>query len=126
VEELNMRRISLAAAVLVLAAAGCSRWGVTSVAPRAAVQDSRPRAVRVTTFQGSTVTLAEPTVRGDSLVGLLQHNGNRTRAVSLGDVASLETRRVDVPGTIALITFGAAAAFGLVLLAVLFTYSPTP
>lgn len=120
-----MRRVSLAAAVLVLAAAGCSRWGITSVAPRAAVQDSRPETVRVTTFEGSTVILAQPEVRGDSLVGLLQHNGNRTTTIPLGDVASLETRRFDAPGTIALIAVGGAAAFGLVLLAVLSTYSPT-
>jgi xanthine/uracil/vitamin C permease (AzgA family) len=124
-EGLYMRRISLAAALLVVAAPGCSRWGITSVAPRAAVQDSRPKAVRVTTFTGSSVILAEPSVRGDSLVGLLRHNGNRATAVSLGDVASLETRRFDVPGTMALIAVGGAAAFGLVYLAVLFTYSPT-
>jgi len=61
------RRV-IAALLLVLLTA-CHSWQPTTVSPQGWTPEERPSSVRVTLVTGETVTIENPTVRNDSIVG---------------------------------------------------------
>ncbi len=89
------RRV-IAALLLVLLTA-CHSWQPTTVSPQGWTPEERPSSVRVTLVTGETVTIENPTVRNDSIVGATDAS---VAAVASRDVRLLEVRRSDPRGTI--------------------------
>jgi hypothetical protein len=59
--------------------------------------------VRVTLRSGAKVTLENPTVRNDSIAGVVPSLTGYRRTVAVSDVSRLEVRRVSVGRTIGLV-----------------------
>ncbi len=107
------RRV-IAALLLVLLTA-CHSWQPTTVSPQGWTPEERPSSVRVTLATGETVTVENPTVRNDSIVGVT----DASVGVASRDVRSLEVRRFSVGKTIELglgIAAGLAAVAAVVIL----------
>ena len=64
--------------------------------------------VRVTLSSGETITVENPAMRNDSIVGTTTADG--LRAIPISEIESLETRKVHVLRTVGLIVAGAAVA----------------
>ena len=107
------RRV-IAAPLLVLLTA-CYNWRATTVSPQTLIPAEQPSSVRVTLLNGETVTVENPTVRNDSIVGVT----DASVGVASRDVRSLEVRRFSVGKTIELglgIAAGLAAVAAVVIL----------
>ena len=97
------RRV-IAALLLVLLTA-CHSWRPTTVSPQQLIPEEQPSPVRFTLTNGETVTIKDPTMRNDSIVGVTDADGAlRTSAVgvALRDVRLLEVRHFSVAKTIIL------------------------
>ena len=97
------RRV-IAALLLVLLTA-CHSWRPTTVSPQQLIPEEQPSLVRVTLIDGETVTVRDPTMRNDSIVGVTDAVGALTRrgvGVASRDVRSLEVRGVSVTKNIVL------------------------
>ena len=79
------------ALVLMPTLMACYTWELAYVAPQTLVEESRPKGVRVTPQRRPPVTLWDPFVRGDSMVGRLQRKDSETAAVLLEDVVTVRT-----------------------------------
>ena len=104
------RRV-MAALLLVLLTA-CHSWRPTTVSPQQLIPEERPSRVRVTLTDGETVTVKDPTMRNDSIVGVTDAVGalmTRPVGVASQDVRLLEVRRLSV--TKSVLTSAAIAAF---------------
>jgi hypothetical protein len=101
-------RSAVSALLTALYLASCHSWQVGTPTPAQFVEREHPAQVRVTRTDSSTVTLQSPTVRGDSLVGLLAGtpggDSARQAGVPLGDVASVASRQGSTGKTILLTT----------------------
>lgn len=53
---------------VILSLGGCKTWQSTAEDPRQVLVDHRPRAVRVTDQDGTTITVRRPVIRNDSIV----------------------------------------------------------
>ena len=107
------RRV-IAALLLVLLTA-CHSWQPTTVSPQGWTPEERPSSVRVTLATGETVTVENPTVRNDSIVGATDADVG----VASRDVGLLEVRRFSVGNTVGLVFLipaGLAAALVVVIL----------
>ncbi len=105
-----VRRV-IAALLLVLLTA-CQSWRPTTVSPQQLIPEERPSSVRVTLTNGETVTVRDPTMRNDSIVGVTDAVGalmTRPVGVASRDVRLLEVRRLSV--TKSVLTSAAVAAF---------------
>ena len=71
------RRV-IAALLLVLLTA-CHSWRPTTVSPQQLIPEEQPSLVRVTLIDGETVTVRDPTMRNDSIVGVTDAVGALTR-----------------------------------------------
>ena len=97
------------AALLLLLLTACYSWQPTTPSPQGWTPEERPSSVRVTLATGGTVTVENPAVRNDSIVG------DTGLGVASRDVGLLEVRRFSVTKTIGLV-LGTAA--GVVVVAV--------
>ena len=91
------RRV-IAALLLVLLTA-CHSWRPTTVSPQGWTPEEQPSSVRATLTNGETVTIENPTVRNDSIVGVT----DASVGVASRDVRSLEVRRFSVTKTVGLV-----------------------
>ena len=91
------RRV-MAVLLLVLLTA-CHSWQPTTVSPQGWTPEERPSSVRVTLATGETVTIENPTVRNDSIVGATDADVG----VASRDVGLLEVRRFSVGNTVGLV-----------------------
>ena len=96
------RRV-IAALLLVLLTA-CHSWQPTTVSPQGWTAEERPSSVRATLMNGETVTVENPSVRNDSIVG------DTGLGVALRDVRLLEVRRFHPGQTLGLGVFLTGAA----------------
>lgn len=99
-----MRRTAIPRLFLCLLApaclAACSTWRAASVPPQELFAEKAPKRVRVTRADSSVVTLADPSLSGDNLVG----TGDGARiTVPLADVSRLEVRAADNTTAIVLV-----------------------
>ena len=78
--------------VIVLDAAGCTRWRVQSVAPEEVVSTKRPLKARFTLPDRSRVVLQQPTIVRDTIYGTPDRHGIR-QSVALVDVREVAVRR---------------------------------
>ena len=106
------RRV-MAALLLVLLTA-CHSWQPTTVSPQGWTPEERPSSVRVTRMDGETVTVGDPTVRNDSIVGAT----GLGVGVASRDVRLLEVRRFSVGKTVGLV-LGIPVVVAAVLVVVL-------
>ena len=101
-----------AAASAFFFAVSCTAW--YPVRPPAAVADRRAERVRVTLPGDETLTLRDPRVVADSLVGRPEHQVEAERvAVALSQIRELEVRRTDALATALLV--GVLTVTGLVI-----------
>ena len=110
------RRV-IAALLLVLLTA-CQSWQPTTVSPQQLIPEEQPSPVRVTLTNGETVTIKDPTMRNDSIVGVTDADGAlRTSAVgvALRDVRLLEVQHFSVTKTVGLV-FGTAVGLAAVVI----------
>ncbi len=104
------RRV-IAALLLVLLTA-CYSWQPTTVSPQQLIPEEQPSSVRVTLMNDETVTVRDPTMRNDSIVGATDAGRALTRravGVASRDVRLLEVRRLSVSKSV--LTSAAVAAF---------------
>ena len=94
--------------------------------------EGNPQVVIVTRRDESEVTIYQPTVRGDSVIGWLDKPAPDTPgagrvAVSLSDVREISVRRVDRTGTAVLLLGGVmvAAVYLLALLFIMISHEGT-
>ena len=100
-------------AAMLLPATGCSSWHDTPGLDAAALVQ-QPSRVRLRLTSGQRVELRQPTVQGDSVIGLAK--GDTTR-VAAADVASTGLRRFSVGRTAARVGIGVGLLFGIAALA---------
>ena len=58
------------AALLMVLLNACQSWRPTTVSPHTLIPEEQPSLVRVTLIDGETVTVRDPTMRNDSIVGV--------------------------------------------------------
>ena len=93
------------AALLMVLLTACHSWRPTTVSPQQLIPEERPSRVRVTLTDGETVTVKDPTMRNDSIVGVTDAVGvlmTRPVGVASRDVRLLEVRRLSVTKNIVL------------------------
>ena len=93
------------AALLMVLLTACHSWRFTSVSPQRLIAEDQPSSVRVTLMDYETVTIDDPTMRNDSIVGATDDGRALTRRaveVASRDVRSLEVRRLSVTKNIVL------------------------
>ena len=103
------------AALLMVLLTACHSWRPTTVSPQRLIAEDQPSSVRVTVMDDETVTIDDPTMRNDSIVGVTDAGVG----VASRDVRSLEVRRFSVGKTIELglgIAAGLAAVAAVVIL----------
>ena len=103
------RRVIVAFLVALLSA--CQTWRPTFVSPQQLIPVERPSSVRVTLRSGVRVTLEDPTVRNDSILGVTDAG---VVGVASEDLGLLEVRRISILRSIGL---GYLASVGAVLIA---------
>lgn len=120
-----MRRNSLLLAVLAVTATACQGWHTLATPARGGSLEGNPELVRVTRTMGcgphptrscvaatGTVTLYNPRIEGDSLIGYYDSAQRERAAIAVSDITNVEARKVDKTRTA-----GAAIGSGLLLTA---------
>ncbi len=105
------RRVT--AALLVVLLTACHSWRPTAAGPQRLIATEQPSSVRVTLTGGEVVTLQSPTMRSDSIIGVL---GGAVVAVASSDVGWVEVRRFSIWKTIGLVYASTAVASAMGLL----------
>ena len=100
----------VALALLVVHLSACSSWQLTTVAPPQLIAEEEPSQVRITRTDGEQVTIRNPEVRADSIVG-------EDRSVAVSDVQQLEVRRFRAGATVGLVLLIGVVAVGALLMA---------
>ena len=87
---------------LLLFAAACHPWVTGTVPSQSQGLNEHPRVVRIVRSPpGSVITLSDPEVVGDTLIGFSEASGQRIRvAVPLSQVALLQTRQFSAVRTV--------------------------
>ena len=80
--------------------AGCARWQVVSVSPRALVDSAHATVIQVTEKAGAEYVLKAPRLSGDSLFGTV---GGNLRHVRLAAIDQVAVRKPDAAGSVALV-----------------------
>jgi SAM-dependent methyltransferase len=95
---------------------GCTSWQEKEVAPAQLVADQHPSTVRVTRADQSRVVLQQPTIGGDTLVGMVAAGRPRGETrIALADVKRIEVRHFSAGRTIGLAAAVPAVALGVFL-----------
>jgi hypothetical protein len=88
---------------LSIALAGCTHWAGQDLPADRLLQAKHPDRIRVARVAGERTVMIAPRVAGDSLLGMIENDGSRTRgAIALADIRQVEIRRVNVVATAAL------------------------
>jgi hypothetical protein len=99
---------------LVLSLVSCAHWRQQWVAPEAVVAEERPDQIRLTRKDGTQLTLRDPAVVRDSLVGTVE---KERRAVALTDVDHVYVRRGSALLPAVLIPLGIVLGLGIAIAA---------
>ena len=111
---------------LLLWLSACHKWVPLEPPVQQAIEESGPGTVRITLADGSRVTVKEPHVSGDSLVGAVEESTwergklrweDRMIEIPLGSVQQIEERRANTPATVVTVlgvTLGAMVVVGLI------------
>ena len=92
------RRV-IAALLLVLLTA-CHTWRPITASPQGWIPEERPSSVRATLATGRVITVEDPAMRNDSIVGATNWAG--VTGVALRDLRLLEARHSNIAGSIGL------------------------
>lgn len=96
--------------------AGCKTWQATTVSPERLIAEERPSSVRVTTSDGVTITLRDPSVVNDSILSRASGTGTALAGSRPGverrNVSSLEVARFSPGRTIMLASAIVAISIG--------------
>lgn len=114
------RATSLLACASMVLLAGCTTWQPVTESPGRLITEERPASVRITTSDGAEVTLKDPRIVNDSLVGDASGAAPRTPprvCLACGDIRAVEVERFSTGRTIALAATIAAVSFGWASLA---------
>lgn len=103
------RRV-LSALLLTIYLPACHEWQVRDVAPAELVDHQHPAAIRVTRMDSSQVTVDQPRVAGDSIVG---SSHDLRVAVAVADISRVAVRRTDALATAVLILSIAGVIIGV-------------
>jgi hypothetical protein len=104
-------RASLALSLaMALSVVSCAHWRRQWVAPEAVVADERPVQIRVVRKDGTQLTLRDPGVVGDSLIGMVE---KERRAIALTDVDHLSVRRGSALLPAVLVPLGILVGLGI-------------
>ena len=93
------------AALLMVLLTACQTWRPTTVSPHTLIPAEQPSSVRITLTSGEVITVENPTMRNDSIVGATDEGRALTRravGVASRDVRLLEVRRLSVTKNIVL------------------------
>ena len=101
-------------ALMLLQATGCSGWHTQPGTDAATLVQEHPSHVQLRLTSGQRLDVHQPTVRGDSVVGLVKGD---TARVALADVASVARRGFSLGRTAARVGIGFGVLFGLAALA---------
>jgi hypothetical protein len=96
---------------LLVAMLGCYSWRAAPPAMETVIERCRPRAVRVTTTNGSSAIVRNPRLIGDTIIGLTDSGITR---VPSSELESLEVERLSVLRTAALAAAHGIAVSGLI------------
>ena len=106
----------LALLLLVLHLAGCYSWQPVTVSPRQLIEEAAPDHIRIFKADGEGMELRNPQVESDSLTARISTRlRTATVRIALGDIDSVEARRLEVWGTVAAVllsTLGLGFAIG--------------
>jgi len=118
-----MRRSSLLVAVLAVTATACQGWHTVATPAGGGSLEGNPELVRVTSTMGcgphptrsciaatGTVTLYNPRITGDSLIGYYDSAQRERAAIAVSDITKVEARKIDKTRTA-----GAAIGSGLLI-----------
>ena len=87
------------AALLMVMLTACQSWRPATFSPRQLLPEDQPSSLRVTLMNGETVTVRDPIMRNDSIVGATDTGlGVASRDVRLLEVQRLEVGRTIVSG----------------------------
>jgi hypothetical protein len=92
---------------LLIQVTGCSSWHARQDPPAQVVAEKSYKVLRVTRTDGTRVTVYEPKLQQDTLVGQTHPRGSTMTAaevrVAVSDIQSLEVRRANTGGTVLLV-----------------------
>ena len=104
------------AALLMVPLTGCYSWQPTTVSPAGWTPEERPSSVRATLTSGRTIILEDPTMRNDSITGIVQDPTGYRRTVAVSDVSTVEVRRIDTVMSMFFAVFIPVLAIGAIKL----------
>lgn len=107
------------AALLMVLLTACHSWRPTTVSPQGLIAEDEPSSVRVTLTDGETVTVRNPTMRNDSIVGATDADVG----VASQDVRLLEVRHFSVGKTVGLVLGIAAGVVAVAAVALVIACS---
>ena len=104
----------LACVLLLTYAPGCTTWRSQSGNTPSIIEAKQPTCIRVVRSDGSRFVLENPTIIGDSLVGMLRPGpGSVFRAaIHLHEIGAVETREIDVLAVLEVVATGVALIVG--------------
>ena len=109
-----LARRFIAALLLVLLTA-CHSWQPTTVSPQQLIAEEQPSSVRVTLMNDETITLEYPTMRNDSIIGVVPYLTGYSRTVAVSDVSRFEVRQPNAGRTRVLLLLTGLAAIGIAI-----------
>lgn len=98
---------------ILLTVGACHSWSPTQVPAPARPLEGNPQEARVTRTDGSVILLRSPFVKGDTLVGFTDLRAASTAdrvAIPVAEIRTVQTRKVNILGTTALLLIVGAAA----------------
>ena len=104
---------TLALVLLVLHLSACTSWQPTTASPRQFVEEEEPDQIRITQTGGDRVTIHDPAIRADSIVGGGSQNwlGRRSEiGVPFSDIGQFEVRRFSSTRTTVRLGFAVGCA----------------
>ena len=101
-------------ALLMVLLTGCQTWRPTAYSPQTLIPVEQPSSVRVTLMNGETITVRDPWMRNDSILG---NSDAGPVTVAARDVRSLEVQRSSSGKSIGvgLLVAGVGAVIGAVI-----------
>jgi hypothetical protein len=100
--------------LLTLLATGCKTWHARAEPPAVVIHDEKPELVRLrSASDGSWIVLADPRLRGDSIIGW-KKQGRGLTTLPTAQVDRAEVGSTDTARAVVSIALGAAIIYGIV------------
>lgn len=80
--------------------AGCTEWHVEPMAPGEVLGTMHPSRLRITLDDSTRVVFGQPSIIGDTMVGLVQ---GRRSSVAVTDIATVAIRKTNTANTVLLV-----------------------